>query len=172
MRENGKAKPTLEDLLADTKCKHCGESFHSVRVPIIGQEQTQFMNFMGKLVAHLQKKHPEAAAQMFALQAEFSGMLMLNQFTTMDEQLNREQDQKRHKIFLKCQRAFVSDATIKQRVRQLCDESELSELRLVANSPFELSVCALLKEFRDVLGEIGLYPEPSPIITPGPKLPV
>ena len=91
MSQNG--KPSLQDLLADTKCKHCGESFHSVRVPIIGQEGKQFMNFMAKLMKHLQEKHPEVEGQMFTLQAEFSGMLMLNQFTTMDEQLNREQDQ-------------------------------------------------------------------------------
>jgi hypothetical protein len=162
MSENGKPKPTLQELLADTRCKHCGETFTSVRVPIIGQEQKQFMNFMGKLIAHLQKKHPEVAAQMFALQAEFSGMLMLNQFTTMDEQLNREQDLKRHKIFKLCQRVQVSNATIEQRVRDLCVRDNLCEQTVVE----------LLKQSRDVLGEVGLYPEASPIITPGPQMPV
>ena len=170
MSQNG--KPTLQDLLADTKCKHCGEAFHSVRVPIIGQEGKQFMNFMAKLVKHLQEKHPEVAGQMFALQAEFSGMLMLNQFTTMDEQLNREQDQKRHKIFKLCQRVQVSDATIETRARQICEDTDLSELRLVPGNMTENLIVDLLKEFRDVLGEVGLYPQPSPIITPGPKLPV
>ena len=160
MSQNG--KPSLQDLLADTKCKHCGESFHSVRVPIIGQEEKQFMNFMAKLVKHLQEKHPEVAGQMFALQAEFSGMLMLNQFTTMDEQLNREQDQKRHKIFKLCQRVKVSDATIDEHA------SRLLEIARISHS----DVTALLKDLRDALGEVGLYPEPSPIITPGPKLPV
>ena len=170
MSQNGKL--TLKDLLSDTKCKHCGETFTTVRVPIIGQEQKQFMAFMNKLVKHLQEKHPEVATQVIALQAEFGGMLMLNQFTTMDEQLNREQDQKRHKIFKLCQRVQVSDATIDQRVRTLCENSELSELRLERDNPTQQALRALLRELRDALGEVGLYPEQSPIITPGPQLPV
>ena len=162
MSQNG--KPTVQESLADTKCKHCGQTFVSVRVPIIGQEQKQFMTFMNKLVKHLQEKHPEVATQVIALQAEFGGMLMLNQFTTMDEQLNREQDQKRHKIFKLCQRVQVSDATIEERVDALPG--------IPAPGAAASDVIDLLKEFRDVLGEIGLYPEQSPIITPGPKLPV
>lgn len=166
MSQNG--KPTLQELLDDTKCKHCGQTFHSVRVPVIGQQAKQFMEFCAKLHKHLAEKHPEVLSQIVMLQGQFNGMLLLNQYATADQQLNTEQDITRHKIFKLCQRVKVSDSTIEERVEQAIVDSVSGRCALVSIDDF----IALVKQMRDVLGEVGLYPEPSPIITPGQNLPV
>jgi hypothetical protein len=167
----------MKDLLNDTRCKHCGQPFASVRVPVIGQQMRQFQEFTQGLQKHLIERHPEVYAQMAALSLEFNGMLLLNQFDITDDQLSKDQDVSRHRIFKLMQRVRVSDATIQKRVDRIFEEWCGPDAGITDIISFtgvgagKADIIGLMKELRDVLGEIGLYPEPAVITVSGSSVP-
>jgi hypothetical protein len=64
----------------------CGHTIldHPLNVQIIGQVDQRLMTFMGALMRHLEKKHPEAWNQAHALSQHFMGWLVLQQYETED----------------------------------------------------------------------------------------
>lgn len=160
-------KPSLQELLADTVCKHCGQCFPSVRVPVIGQRAEQFAKWTTDLQKHIVKDHPEVIAQIIQTSMQFNGMLLMNQFKHADPQLNEEQDRTRHKVFKMCQRAVVSDATIDGKLTQLLLRYTIADNR----GALKTDLSELVREMRDSLSEVGLYPDAPLITVPGSKPP-
>ena len=57
---------------------------HPMNVEIIGQPHARVQRFIGSLMEHLQKKHPEAMAIMQKTAQEFWGWLVLTSFDSPD----------------------------------------------------------------------------------------
>ncbi len=134
-----------------TTCKHCDDRFGSVAAPIIGQPPSaKYMVFMQGLMKHLADKHPQVANDMLHGQGLFGTMLCLDQFNTDDDGLVEQRDQTRHWVHNRTRRVRISDATIEEKV-----------LLLALDAEKQSAVIQLIKTMRDVLEEVGMYPQNS-----------
>lgn len=153
-----------------TKCKQCGKIFRSAGVPIIGEAPDKAAEtFLASLVDHLMKHHKEVLQQCYFRQAQYGGVLFIEQFETDDPQLREQRELSRHQIHKYTQRVHISDATIEKRLKEL-------ESRHTHDAPLDAidggpeiwwirvnDVLTLMKEFRDVLEEFNLHPpRPAP----------
>jgi hypothetical protein len=64
----------------------CGHQIidHPLNVQIVGQPDARVQDFIGALIKHVEKRHPEAWMQIQSMWQFFLGFLILGQFETQD----------------------------------------------------------------------------------------
>jgi hypothetical protein len=134
------------------QCSKC-EWSTAIPVPIVGEPPSaMYVKLCTTLANHLQTKHKKVAGEIIAQQTmaslDYSAILILGQFNSLNEDLARYRDAGRHRLHDWTRKARVSDATIEEQVAVLALDPEKQQ-----------GVIRLFKEMRDALEERGLYPE-------------
>ena len=172
----------MSTLVTGSKCRLCDKTFRGPEeelggAMILGEKPKQRVaRYIGKLIEHLQNKHPEQMQYYAAQQAEYFGLICLMTFDTSDEAVETERDYLRWTIHKATRRAKVTDERIREKTKE-CVDQILKDLDLTLSENarvgiVEAQVGALLMVMRDVLEERGQYNDkPAPTAAHDQKTP-
>lgn len=109
-----------------TTCRHCGQVYRSVPVPIIGQApEKRHQDFVQSLATHIAQKHPEIAAKELIHPQMVYGLALVGaNFTTDDEGLAAHFDEARHQTHLRTLRRRLPDQAIVDKLAPFSLEPE------------------------------------------------
>lgn len=166
----------MSTLVTGSKCRLCSKTFRGPEeelggAMIVGEKPAERVGrYIGKLIKHLQEKHPEQSAYLALQSQEYLGLVCLMNFETSDELVAAERDRMRWLIHKATRRAKVTDERIREKSK-VCVDAILKDLNLDLSQNarvgiVEEHVSALLIQMRDVLEERGMYKE-----TPAPPRP-
>lgn len=162
-------------LVAGSKCSLCDKVFRGPEeelggAMILGEQPKQRVaRYIGRLIEHLHKHHPEQMAYYAAQQAEYFGLICLMTFDTSDEAVRVERDYLRWTIHNATRRAKVTNERIREKTKA-CVDAILKDLDLelsqnVRVGIVEEKISAMLMLMRDVLEETNAYPAHVPPAT-------
>jgi hypothetical protein len=127
-------------------------------IPIIGQPNQQVVEYVTKLIQHVQEKHPPLGNRTLASTQEFMGYLFTDYFKVNDPSVIQMREVIRAQLHKATRKNSITDAEIKDRLSRLPIDGELFE-----------KLEGLLQDMRDVLLEEGRYapqlPEQKPLVT-------
>lgn len=153
--------PKLEYI---TRCRvpGCNKEFVSspLDIPIIGRPNERVVKFVGALVEHIQKKHPQAMPNISAAVQEFTGFLVISMFEVADPKLQEMTEHVRASLAKLSRRFNISNEDIQDRVARMGLDPEEED-----------GLNTLLRDMRDLLTEQGSYapkiqqPADKPLVT-------
>lgn len=160
--ENTTLKYTATCRLTKSDGTPCGFSVvdNPLNVAIIGQPDARIQNYIGALVKHLNKKHPEAFAMLTAQSQFFFAFLALNMYETPDPALLESKAKFVLSLRTMIAPPAISDENIEQAV---------TEMKVPPEDSLRNDIVFALRHMRDYYQ--GPSPKPaetpdSPLITP------
>lgn len=152
------------EILLPTSCLHCGRKFYQPS-PISHNrvDLRQWQEFTVKMRRHLAESHPEQVAKFRTLLLGYDGFLLMSNFQSGDQAIEKQRDMYRWQLHQSTLRARAQN--LDKRAAQVAADilRELpndSMIPVTGHAIIQRHILSVLEELRNVLEEPDLYPDP------------